>query len=118
MKILLVDDDLDLVGMLTRYLERHGCQVLSAGDALKAWEILEREQVGMLITDLMMPHMDGIAFTERIRQDPRFAKLPVILITAYPSEDLTDQGLRKGVAITLSKPLDLERLLTLVRFAE
>jgi DNA-binding response OmpR family regulator len=117
-KILIVDDDLDLSNMLSRFLQRHGFTVFAASDAIQGWEVLEREQVGMLITDLMMPHMDGIDFTERVRGDPRYRELPIILMTAYPSEALSDKGLRKGVAMTLSKPIDFERLLTLIGFAQ
>ncbi len=118
MKILIVDDDADLVAMLTKFLEKHGFTTFSASDALVAWDLLQQQDIGFLITDLMMPHMDGIAFTERVRKEPRFAELPILLITAYPAEGISDKGMRKGVAMTLSKPLDFERLLTLVRFAQ
>lgn len=114
----MVDDDLDMCRMLSRFLERHGYRVHSAGDALQALDILAQEKVGLVITDYMMPHLDGVSFTEQVRADPRYKDLPVILITAYPSDDLTDRGLRKGVAMTLAKPIDFDRLLTLVRFAE
>jgi two-component system chemotaxis response regulator CheY len=118
LKILVVDDDLDLCGMLSRFLEKHGYVVFSAGDALQALDILRREQIGLVITDLMMPHMDGVGFTEQIKSDPRFANVPVILITAYGPSDRLEEGLRKGVAMTLSKPIEFDKLLTLVRFAE
>jgi CheY-like chemotaxis protein len=117
-KILVVDDDLELCRMLSRFLEKHGYQVYSAQDALQALDVLGREDIGLVITDLMMPHMNGITFTEMLRQDPRHKDVPIILVTAYPENQLVELGLRKGVAMTLGKPIDFERLLTLVRFAQ
>nr|WP_163865153.1 response regulator [Myxococcus sp. AM011] len=116
--ILVVDDDLELCTLLSRFLEMHGYTVYSASDALQALDILERNQVGMVITDYIMPHMDGIAFTEQLKGDPRFQAIPVLLMTASADGSVTERGLRKGVALTLNKPLDMGQLLTLMRFAE
>ena len=118
MEILVVDDDLELCTLLSRFLEKHGYKVHSAGDALQALDILERTRVGLIITDYMMPHMDGIHFTEVLKQDPRTRDVPVILVTAYLADEVTERSLRKGVALTLEKPIDFNRLLTLVKFSE
>jgi two-component system, chemotaxis family, chemotaxis protein CheY len=116
--ILVVDDDLNLCSSLSHYLERHGYTVYSAGDALQALDVMERESIGLIITDYLMPHLDGIRFTEMLKADPRFQSIPVLLITASMDDAVTDKGLRKGVAMTLQKPVDVGQLLNLVRFAE
>lgn len=116
-KILVVDDDLALCSLIARFLTKNGYQVLTAPDALRAQEVLDREDVRLVITDLMMPYVDGISFTEQLRRSPKHKDLPVILITAYPSDEIVDKGMRKGVALTLSKPLDFQKLLNLVGFA-
>jgi two-component system, chemotaxis family, chemotaxis protein CheY len=118
LKILVVDDDQDLCILLSRFLEKNGHIVFSAGDVLQALDILERETVGMIITDLMMPHIDGIGFTDRIRNDPKLKSLPIIMITAHPSEEVIDRSMRVGASMTLPKPIDFDRLLTLVNFAQ
>ena len=118
MNILVVDDDLLLCTMLSRFLEENGYTVFSASDALQALDVLEREPVGLIITDYTMPHMDGLRFTEALKADPRLAAVPVLMMTAHPDPALPDRGLRKGVALMLEKPVDFDRLLTLVRFAE
>lgn len=102
--------------MLSRFLEKQGYTVFSAGDALQALDVMTREQVQMVITDYRMPHLDGISFTEQLRADPRYKDLPIIMITAHP--EFSDSGMRKGIAMTLEKPIDFDRLLTLIRFAE
>jgi two-component system chemotaxis response regulator CheY len=116
--LLVVDDDLQLCSSLSQYLERHGYTVYSAGDALQALDVLEREPIGLIITDYLMPHVDGIRFTEMLKADPRFQSIPVLLVTASVDDSVTDKGLRKGVAMTLHKPVDVGQLLNLVRFAE
>ena len=118
MNILVVDDDVDLCTLLSRYLERHGYHVHSAQDALQALDILQRERVGLVITDYNMPHVDGVRFTEQLRSDPRYSSTPVIMMSGELTDELSDKGMRKGVAMTLAKPIDFERLLSLVKFAE
>ena len=114
----MVDDDIDLCIMLSRFLEKHGYIVYSAQDALQALDVLARESIGMVITDYKMPHLDGVSFTEQLRADPRHASLPVLMISGELTDELGDRSLRKGVAMALPKPIDFDRLLTLVRFAE
>jgi CheY-like chemotaxis protein len=98
-------------------LTAHGYLTFTAPNALEGMRVLENEPIKLLITDLMMPHLDGIHFAEQVHALPKYKELSVILITAYPSDEIIDKGMRKGVALTLSKPLDLSKLLDLVGFA-
>lgn len=115
--ILVVDDDESTLQMLGTFLRRHGYRTITATNPIRALELLQTESVHLVITDLMMPHVDGISFTQQIHQLPNHAHVPVIMITAYGNDSLNDQGMRKGVAMTLSKPLELSKLLDLVGFA-
>ncbi len=103
--------------MVGTFLRRQGYRTLTAPNPIRALEILQTESFHLVITDLMMPHVDGIAFTQQIHALPNHAHVPVILITAYGNDALTDQSMRQGVALTLSKPLQLSKLLDLVGFA-
>jgi two-component system, chemotaxis family, chemotaxis protein CheY len=116
-KVLVVDDDLELCALIARFLTKNGYAVLTAPDAIHARAMLEREQVRLVITDLMMPHQDGIAFAQTVHELPNHKDTPVILITAYPSDQITDKSMRRGVALTLAKPINFAKLLDLVGFA-
>lgn len=118
MKILVVDDDQTLNKTLSRYLETQGYEVRSAGDALQALDAVEREPVDLIIADATMPVLDGLAFLDLLKADPSRKNLPVILITAHPDDKKADLSLRKGAAFFLPKPVDFDRLLALVKFAE
>ncbi len=114
--VLVVDDDEAQLTLLGAVLRKSGYRVLLAIDASSALQLLRRETVSVVLTDWMMPQIDGVEFTERIHQLPTHAEVPVILMTAYPSADLSEDGMRRGVALTLSKPVELNKLLDLVSF--
>jgi CheY-like chemotaxis protein len=118
LKILVVDDDQELCKLLSRFFERHGMVVYSAGDALQALDVLGRVKVDFIITDLMMPHMDGLRFVASLKADPAYQDTPIVLLTAYPSEEILEKSLRMGASMALPKPIDFDRLLNLVRFAQ
>lgn len=115
--VLVVDDDEATLGLISTVLRRNGYHVISATNPLKALEILEHEAVKLVITDLMMPHVDGIDFAERLHRLPQHKDVPVILITAYGTEAVSESSMRRGVALTLAKPIQLSKLLDLVGFA-
>jgi two-component system, chemotaxis family, chemotaxis protein CheY len=116
-KILVVDDDEAQANLIATFLKKNQFLVATANDPLAALQLLQHAPVDLVITDLMMPHVDGIDFTERVHQLPGLKDVPVILITAWPSEEVSDKGMRRGVAMTLSKPVQLSKLLDLVGFA-
>jgi CheY-like chemotaxis protein len=116
-KILVVDDDESQSALIARFLGKHGYSVLTAVSPVEAMPLLHSDDIKLVITDLMMPHVDGISFALQIHAIPRLKDLPVILITAWHSEELAEKGMRKGIALTLSKPIDFNKLLDLVGFA-
>lgn len=115
--ILVVDDDEATLNLLGTFLRRNGYRVLTASNPVRGLELLEADEIQLVITDLMMPHVDGITFTQQIHQLGRYKDLPVIMITAFGSDTVLDKSMRRGVALTLAKPLQLAKLLDLVGFA-
>jgi CheY-like chemotaxis protein len=115
--ILVVDDDEATLNLLGTFLRRNGYRVLAASNPVRGLELLRADEVKLVITDLMMPHVDGIAFTQQIHQIEKYKDVPVIMMTAFGSDGVLDKSMRKGVAMTLAKPLELSKLLDLVGFA-
>ncbi|QFZ85832.1 response regulator [Variovorax paradoxus] len=114
--ILLVDDDVRNIFALTSALEQRGATVEIGRNGREALERLDQvSEIDLVLMDVMMPEMDGLEATRRLRADPRFAKMPVIAITAKAMKDDRDQCLAAGASDYLAKPVDLERLFSLLR---
>jgi CheY-like chemotaxis protein/CHASE3 domain sensor protein len=114
--ILLVDDDVRNVFALTSALEQRGAHVEVGRNGFEALAKLDEvENVDLVLMDVMMPGMDGLEATRRIRQDARFARLPIIAITAKAMKDDQEQCLAAGANDYLAKPIDLTRLYSLLR---
>ncbi|HWJ95241.1 MAG TPA: response regulator, partial [Telluria sp.] len=114
--ILLVDDDVRNVFALTSALEQRGAKVEVARNGFEALSKLDEvPAVDLVLMDVMMPVMDGLEATRRIRADGRFDRLPIIAITAKAMKDDQEQCLAAGANDYLAKPVDLDRLFSLLR---
>ncbi|MDP9900064.1 response regulator [Variovorax ginsengisoli] len=115
-RILLVDDDVRNIFALTSALEQRGATVEIGRNGREALEKLDQvRDIDLVLMDVMMPEMDGLEATRRLRQDPRFATLPVIAVTAKAMKDDQEQCLAAGASDYLAKPVDLDRLFSLLR---
>ncbi len=115
-RILLVDDDVRNIFALTSALEQRGATVEVGRNGREALEKLDQvADIDLVLMDVMMPEMDGLEATRRLRRDPRFEKLPVIAVTAKAMKDDQEQCLAAGASDYLAKPVDLDRLFSLLR---
>ena len=115
-KILLVDDDVRNIFALTSALEHKGAVVVIGRNGREAIDKLnEVEDIDLVLMDVMMPEMDGYEATALIRQDPRWKKLPIISVTAKAMKDDQERCLAAGSNDYLAKPIDLDRLFSLIR---
>ena len=110
MRILIVDDDADCAEALADTLLDVGYEVAMAGSAHAALRRLQSERPSLIVLDLLMPGMSGEEFLARHHADPALADIPVIVLTATPTEFLESDG-RTPV---LRKPVDPDELLDLV----
>ncbi|MCW2613726.1 MAG: ATP-binding region ATPase protein, partial [Frankiales bacterium] len=114
--VLVVDDDVRNVFALTSALELHGMQVLYADNGGDGIALLgQRPDVDLVLMDVMMPGMDGNEATERIRRMPDYADLPIVFLTAKAMPGDRDRSLAAGASEYVTKPVDLDRLLGVMR---
>jgi DNA-binding NarL/FixJ family response regulator len=114
-RILLVDDEPGVRESVQAYLEDSGYAVQVAPGAKDAWEMLQRDQPDLVITDVMMPQIDGYQFLKQMRDDPRFTAMPVIFLTARGMKSDRISGYQAGVDAYLAKPFDPEELIAIVK---
>lgn len=114
--VLLVDDDIRNVYGLTNALEKVNMKVLTAQNGYECLEILEMEQeIDVVLLDIMMPEMDGYETLKRIRENPAFASLPIIVLTAKAMKEDKDKCLAAGASGYMSKPAQLSDVIAAVR---
>jgi CheY-like chemotaxis protein/CHASE3 domain sensor protein len=115
-KVLLVDDDVRNIFALTNALEQKGVVVEVGRNGFEAISKLDSvPDIDLILMDVMMPGMDGLEATRRIRSDARFRKLPIIAITAKAMKNDQEECLQAGASDYLAKPIDLDRLYSLLR---
>ena len=112
-RILMVDDDRVLLGHLQRLLqtERPQWSVLTAFDGVEAIRLLRAEPLDLLVSDIQMPGMDGMALLAEVRREPALARLPVIFITARDDRASVRSGMASGADDYLTKPFSPEELI-------
>ncbi|HIJ72530.1 MAG TPA: HDOD domain-containing protein [Candidatus Hydrogenedentes bacterium] len=111
--ILVVDDDADLLEVLKETLLHRGYGVETAADGVEAIEVMSRAAVDLVLLDIRMPTLDGLAVLEQLRE--RFTRIPAIVITGLASQEEVAEALRLGARSCLRKPFEIERLLAEVR---
>ncbi len=115
-KVLVVDDDVRNVFALTSALEMHGMQVLYADNGTDGIRLLQEQgDVDLVLMDVMMPDMDGNETTAAIRSSAAFTELPILFLTAKAMPGDRDKSLAAGASDYITKPVDLDRLLTVMR---
>jgi signal transduction histidine kinase/DNA-binding response OmpR family regulator/CHASE3 domain sensor protein len=120
-RILIVEDDVRNIFALTSLFEPNGAAVEIARNGREALAALERSRrsassaIDMVLMDIMMPEMDGFTAMREIRKQPEWKKLPIIALTAKAMRDDQEKCLAAGANDYIAKPLDVEKLLSLVR---
>lgn len=114
-RVLIVDDEADVVQALKVRLETAGCRALTAADGAEALALLGHSSVDLILTDLMMPNLDGLELTRRIRQDPNRPAVPVLLFSCNDDPTTRDLALEFGARDYLSKTLGTREIVSRIQ---
>ncbi|MEE8326925.1 MAG: response regulator, partial [candidate division NC10 bacterium] len=115
-KVLIVDDDMRTTFAMSRLLSERSMKTLKAENGERALRVLDQEpDVDIVIMDIMMPVMDGYVAMERIRAQERFRRLPIIALTAKAMPKDREKCLASGASDYLTKPVDVGRLISMMR---
>jgi CheY-like chemotaxis protein len=110
--ILVVDDNPSMAKTLTDILELKGFCVHAAHSGVQALEVLQNQAIDILLTDVRMPEMDGVTLYRKARKIR--PNLTTIFMTAYAADEIIQQGLAEGIKAVLTKPLDIDFLVSLL----
>ena len=113
--IMTVDDSASVRMMVSFTLSELGFEIVEAMNGEEAIRILERKPIHMLITDVNMPHLDGISLVRKIRDNPGYRFLPIIILTTEAQAGKKREGKRAGATGWIVKPFKPEELIAVVR---
>ena len=114
-KILLVEDERDLVETMVFQLKAAGYEVIVAYDGLDGLEKAKKEKIDLMILDLMLPKMDGYKVCALLKKDSRYSKIPIMLFTARAQDSDLKMGEEAGADAYVVKPFDSKALLVKIR---
>jgi len=114
--VLIIEDDPDLVGILSYNLKKEGYEVLSAGSGVQAiWRIVEKHRPDCILLDLMMPSPDGYEICDFIKSSEDYRDIPVIIISARGEPQDMEKALNLGADVYLKKPFPIQSLVGLLK---
>lgn len=108
--ILVVDDERGFRDVVTVILESQGYQVQQAHHANDALGLLDETTPDLILTDMMMPEMDGVGLIKRLRETPKWANIPVVVISAYSEPEVQENAFAAGATGFISKPFSASEL--------
>jgi putative two-component system response regulator len=113
-RILVVDDDPDILTLEERILKREGYEVVTAMDGESAMAMIRSHEFDLVLLDIMMPGIDGFEVSRSLRKESEGKPVPVVFVTARDDADSMREGFRSGGTVFLSKPFTANQLLRVV----
>lgn len=113
--VLVVDDTVDNLVIISLHLQRSGYRVITAGDGEEAIKVASLTNPDLILMDLSMPGLDGLGATRKIREHPTMRPVPVVAVTAFNTEGFKRAAHDAGIDGYITKPIDFERLNDLIR---
>jgi DNA-binding response OmpR family regulator len=113
-RILVVDDDENILNLEKTILEQKGFDVTTAAGGAEALRLLAESPVDLILLDVMMPEVDGFTVCRKIKEDSRLKDVPVIFLTAKGGGDALAEGFESGAVMYINKPFTANKLLTIV----
>ncbi len=114
-KVLIVDDEPDVVSLIERTLSGDGFDVVKAYDGIGALDLVSTEKPDLVLLDLMMPMMSGYEVCQQIKSNPQTSGIPVVCLSSAHTPDARAQSLKAGAAELITKPFFPNELLAQIR---
>lgn len=114
-RILVVDDELDMLMVIKLRLEASGYEVITATDGLEGLNIARKTKPDLIVLDVMLPKMNGYKVSRFLKFDEEYKHIPIVMLTALAGEEDRSTGIETGANAYISKPFETQELLDTVR---
>jgi CheY-like chemotaxis protein len=115
MRIMVVDDEPEVLKAIKSLIEPFGIEVLAIADSREAVQRANTDKFDGVVVDCKMPYVDGFGLTEVVRSSPANSKVPIVMLTGFDDVETMRRGFKAGITFFLSKPIDLKRMSSLLR---
>jgi DNA-binding response OmpR family regulator len=116
-KILCIDDDRLLLGLVKDAIEVHGYEALTAPDGPSGMALAKEQRPDVILLDVMMPKMSGFEVCQRLREDPNLKRTPIIIMTAMTDPALKSKGSEAGANLAIPKPFNPTQIIAIIKKA-
>jgi len=113
-KVLIVDDEPEICGLVSDYLKKRRFKTYEAYDGAQALSVIEKIRPDLIILDILMPVMGGFELLKKIKSEPAYSSIPVIILTIKSEAEDLDKGILLNADFYLPKPVKLENLMNFV----
>jgi two-component system, OmpR family, alkaline phosphatase synthesis response regulator PhoP len=114
-KILIVDDESDIIDTISFRLQQEGYACITAGDGIEALKKARTENPGLIILDIMLPKMNGYKVSRLLKFDEKYQHIPIIMLTAKTQDSERITGIETGADGYITKPFDLDTLIAMIQ---
>jgi len=114
-KILIVDDDVDITEFMKALVSMGGHQPTTVNDSTKAIEVANSVHPDLITLDLMMPGLTGFELCDLLHNDPEFAKIPIVIVSARDDRESKDKAIEMGAKDYITKPFGVEELINKIK---
>lgn len=119
MKVLIAEDEVEVLGIMERKVKAEGYDVVTAKDGYEAWELIQKEHPDIILLDLMMPKMDGLEVLKNLRKNPSSDKWqPVIIVSALGELENIKKGFSMDADHYITKPCGMEDIVKGIKLME
>ncbi|TGN18450.1 response regulator [Leptospira idonii] len=110
-KVLIIDDSAVFRKIISVHLRNAKFDLIEAGDGIEGLQQLANNSIDLIVSDMNMPNMDGISFIKKVKEDPKFKFIPIIMLTTESQPEKKQMGLDAGAKAWLTKPFSPEELI-------
>ena len=114
-KILIVDDDVTITELMKVLMSMEGHQPTAVNDSTKAVDVASSVNPDLITLDLMMPGLTGFELCELLHQDPKFANIPIIIVSARDDSESKERAMKAGAKEYVTKPFDADELMQKIK---
>lgn len=115
-KILIIEDQPDILKMMVLLLARAGCEALTAHAGKEGMQLAQQPDIGLILLDVDLPDISGFEICRRLKEDARVSRIPVIFVTGRYCEEDRRRGLALGAADYIDKPFDISHFIRRILF--